>query len=115
MPNSLGPTGLTLATQAELVTQYTTAFQNIYGTDINLGPETPDGQLMMIFIQSVLDLQDLLQQIYNSFDPDNAIGVVLDQRVSINGIQREAGTFTTTDITLILSQSVNLFGLDQST
>lgn len=114
MPNNLGPTGLTTATQAELVAQYTAALQAIFGADINLGPSTPDGQLVMLFIQSVLDLQDLLIQIYNTFDPDNAIGVVLDQRVAINGIQRQAGTFTITPVTLTISQSVNLFGLDQS-
>jgi hypothetical protein len=47
------------------------------------------------------------------FDPDNAVGVVLDQRVAINGIQRQAGTYTVTPITVVTSQSVNLYGLDQ--
>jgi hypothetical protein len=114
MANSFGSSGLVTATQAELVTQYTNAFETIYGTDINLGPETPDGQIMMIFIQSVLDLEDLLTQIYNSFDPDNAIGTVLDQRVAINGIQRLSGTYTITDITIVTSQSLNFYGLDQT-
>lgn len=115
MPNAIGPTGLTVATQAELVAQYTAAYQAIYGVDINLDPSSPDGQMMMIFIQSILDLQDLLVNIYNMFDPDNAIGNILDQRVAINGIQRQAGTYTVTNITLVLSQSVNLYGLDQTT
>jgi hypothetical protein len=114
MANSFGSAGLVTATQAELVAQYTTAFQTIYGTDINLGAETPDGQMMMIFIQSVLDLEELLTQIYTSFDPDNAIGTVLDQRVAINGIQREGGTYTITNITLITSQSLNFYGIDQT-
>lgn len=114
MPNSIGSTGLVVNTQSELLTQFNTAFQTIYGTNVNLGPSTPDGQMINIFIQSVLDVQDLLLQIYNTFDPDNAIGTVLDQRVAINGIQREAGTFTTTSVTLVLTQSVNLFGLDQT-
>lgn len=114
MPNSISSTGLTTATRAELLAQYTAALQAIYGADINLGSDTPDGQEINIFIQSVLDLEDLISQVYNSFDPDNAIGNVLDQRVAINGIQRQAGTFTTTNITLVLSQSVNLYGLDQT-
>lgn len=114
MPNSFGPLGLTTATQAELVAQFTANFQDIYGADINLGSDTPDGQIMNIFIQSILDMEDLLTQIYNTFDPDNAIGVVLDQRVAINGIQRQGGTFTTTNITMVISQSVNLYGLDQT-
>lgn len=114
MGNSLTTTGLTTATQAELVAQYTAALQAIYGASINLGSETPDGQWMMIMIQSVLDLEDLLVQIYSGFDPDNAIGTTLDQRVAINGIQRQAGTFTVTNITLVTTQTIALFGLDQS-
>lgn len=113
MPNSIGPTGLTLQTRDELLAFYTAAYQSIYGADINLASDTPDGQMMNIQIQAVLDLQDLLMQIYNMFDPDNAIGVILDQRVSINGIQREAGTFTVTPVTLVINQALNLYGLDQ--
>ncbi len=115
MPNSISATGLTVATRDELIAQYTLAFQSIYGTDINLDPDSPDGQMMNIFIQSVLDLEDLLVQIYNMFDPDNAIGVILDQRVALNGIQRQAGTYTVTDITIVTSQALTLYGLDQDT
>jgi len=113
MPNSIGPTGLQVATRAELETQLNTAFETIYGSDINLDQDSPDGQMIGIFIQAVLDLEDLLVQIYNTFDPDNAVGVVLDQRVAINGIQRQAGTFTITPITIVTSQACNLYGLDQ--
>lgn len=113
MANVLDATGLTTSTRDELVTYFTQQYQSIYGADINLASDTPDGQMMNIFIQSILDLQDLLAQIYNTFDPDNAIGVVLDQRVAINGIQRQAGTFTTTPVTVVNSQSINLYGLDQ--
>lgn len=114
MPNSLNSTGLVLATQAEWVAYFTAAYEAIYGSNINLGSDTPDGQWMNLNIQVILDLQDLLMQIYNQFDPDNAIGAVLDQRVAINGIQRQAGTFTITPITIVLSQSVNLYGLNQT-
>lgn len=114
MPNQLSSSGLITASQAELLAQYSSEFQTIYGASINIGPETPDGQLIFIFIQSVLDVENLLTQIYNTFDPDNAIGTVLDQRVAINGIQRQAGTFTQTEILLVTNQSVNLYGLDQS-
>lgn len=114
MPNALSATGLTTATKSELTTTMTTAFQQAYGSDINLSSDSPDGQLMNIFIQVILDIQDLVSQVYNSFDPDNAIGTVLDQRVAINGIQRQAGTYTVTPITVVNSQSVNLYGLDQT-
>jgi len=114
MPNAIGPTGLTVATQAELLATYTAAFKLIYGNDINLDPDSPDGEWLNITIQAILDLEDLLVQIYNMFDPDNAIGVILDQRVAINGIQRQVGTFTVTNLTLVVAQSLNLYGLDQA-
>lgn len=114
MPNSITALGLTLATRQELIDNFTAQYQIIYGDDINLGSDTPDGQMMNIYVQAILDVQDLLMTIYNGFDPDNAIGNVLDQRVAINGIQRQAGTYTVTPITIVTSASVNLYGLDQT-
>lgn len=114
MPNVFGANGIEVATRAELVAYFTEQYQTIYGADITLTSDTPDGQMMNIFIQAILDLQDLLVQIYNGFDPDLAIGVVLDQRVAINGIQRQAGTYTITPITIVNTASVNLYGLDQT-
>ena len=114
MPNAIGPAGLTVTTQAEQVSNFTTGLQGIYGSDINLASNSPDGQQMMLFIQAILDLANLLLQINNMFDPDNAVGVILDQRVAINGIQRQAGTFTVTNVTITTSQALNLYGLDQS-
>lgn len=113
MPNILNADGLQVQTRAELLAYLTAKYQEIYGSDINLGSDTPDGQMMNIFIQMLLDQGDLLVQIYNSFSPDTAIGKVLDQRAAINGIQRQAGTYTITSITLEITQSVNLYGLDQ--
>lgn len=112
MPNVLDADGLLTATREELVTYVEDQFRLIYGADINLDSDTPDGQLIGIFVQMIIDLQDLLVTIYNGFDPDNARGKVLDQRVAINGIQRQAGTHTVTPITIVNTQSVNLYGLD---
>lgn len=114
MPNLLDATGLQTASREELIAKLTAGYQAIYGVDINLASDSPDGQMMNLFVQMLLDNSDLLVQIYNSFDPDNAFGVVLDQRVAINGIQRQAGTHTVTPITVVTNQSVNLYGLDQS-
>lgn len=114
MPNLLDANGLQTATRTELIAFYTAKYQTIYGPDINLNSDSPDGQMMNIYVQSALDYQDLLVQVNNMFDPDNAIGVILDQRVTINGVQRQTGTYTITNISLVTNQSVNLYGLDQS-
>lgn len=115
MPNIINDLGLQVKTRDELRTELVNSLKAIYGNDINVDSDTPDGQLINIFVQSVVDLEDLLVQINNSFDPDNAIGVILDQRVAINGIQRQAGTYTVTEITIVTNQSLNLYGLDQDT
>ena len=115
MSISFGVNGLTLDTQSDLVTFYTTQFESIYGSDINLGSETPDGQMMMIWVQAILDLEELLMQIYTSIDPDQAVGTVLDQRVSVNNIQRQVGTYSTINLTVVTSKVVNLYGLNQNT
>ncbi len=115
MPNSLTALGLTTQNYDELIAYYVNNFLTIYGSDINLSSSTSDGQWLNILTQGNLDNLDLITQVYNSFDPDNAVGVVLDQHVAINGIQRIAGTYSQTNITLVLSQVVTLYGLDQST
>lgn len=114
MPNSLTAAGLTTASQNELINNLSQGFMDIYGADITLTPDTPDGQAINLFAQAVLDNLDLQTNIYNMIDPDNAVGVVLDQRVAINGIQRQGATFTITNVTIVLSQLVPLLqGLDQ--
>lgn len=114
MPNQITAAGIETATQAELLAQLTAALQTIYGSDINLDSDTPDGQFLNIFIQAILDVEDLITQAFNSFNPDTAIGNVLAQRVAINGIQPQAGTFSQTNVTITTSQSVNLYGQDQA-
>lgn len=112
MPNSLDENGLQVVTQNELVEGLTTDFQDIYGEDINVDSNSPDGQVINIFAQIIEDLYELCSQIYTSFDPDQAIGNVLDQRCAINGVQRKAGTYTYVMIDVVADRSVTLPGLD---
>ena len=51
---------------------------------------------------------------YTSFDPDQAVGTVLDQRCAIKGIQRKAGTYTYVIVNVTTDRSVTLAGLDQN-
>jgi hypothetical protein len=112
VPNQITSSGLQVKTYSEVLSEIITAFQTIYGADINVSSSTPDGQIINIFVQSILDQEDLLVQINNNFDPDLAFGTILDQRVAINGIQRKAGTYTTTYVTIVTSQALTLQGLD---
>lgn len=112
MPNSFDENGLQVITQNELVENLTQSFQEIYGEDINVESNSPDGQIINIFAQGLEDFYELLSQVNASFDPDQAIGTVLDQRCAINGIQRKGGTYTYVTIDVTADRSVTLDGLD---
>lgn len=112
MTDVVDSNGLQVSSNTELVSQLTTSFQNIYGNDINVDQNSPDGQMINIFAQGGTDIRELLVQLYNSFDPDNCSGRLLDERCALNNIFRKAGTFTTVLITLVTDRSVTLQGVD---
>jgi len=114
MPNIINANGLTTKTQEEMDIEISQKLRNIYGNDINLSSDSPDGQNKNIFILTALDQLELIIGVYNSMDPDKAAGVVLDSRVKYNGIQRKGGTFTVLSITVVTSDPVVLYGLDQT-
>ena len=113
MPNSFDANGLQTLTQNEIVEDLTQDFQDVYGEDINVESNSPDGQIINIFAQMLEDQYELLSQVNASFDPDQAVGTVLDQRCAINGIQRKAGTYTYVTLDVEVDRSVTLQGLDQ--
>ena len=118
MPNTIDQNGLTIQTYDEIVAEIengTADFPGllaIYGSDINLDPNSPDGQMVGIYAQGKLDVLEQLQQIYNSFDPDKAIGVALNARCAINGVIRYPGTPTIQTVTITVGQALTLPGLD---
>lgn len=114
MPNAFDGSGLQTLTQNEIVENLTKEFQDIYGEDINVDSNSPDGQIINIFAQMLEDQYELLSQVYTSFDPDQAIGTVLDQRCAINGVQRKAGTYTYVQIDVVADRGATLAGLDQN-
>lgn len=112
MPNTLDENGLQIKSFNEVKEDLTTGFRNIYGNDINVDSNSPDGQLINILAQAVIDLLELIQQVYNSFDPDLAIGTTLDERVALNNIKRKGGTYSYTNIDVTTTASCTLNGLN---
>ncbi len=112
MPNTLDADGLVVNTTTEITDSLTAAFQEIYGADINVGANSPDGQLIGILAQAIQDNLQLLVQVYNSFSIDSAFGVILDQRVAMSGIQRVEGTYTTAYVIVTVNTAITLPGQD---
>lgn len=83
-------------------------FKLIYGQDINLEQNSPDGQLLGIITNEIYDLQTLILHIYNSFDPDLAQGVELNKLLKLIAQTRRASTKSIVDITIVANVNVTL-------
>ena len=114
MSDTLNENGLQLATATELLEDLETKMKSVYGEDIVLDSSTPDGQWLNILVQKGVDVRGLISQLYNSFNPDNAQGALLDQRCAINNVYRKAGTFTTVNVNITTNTTVTLQGLDSN-
>lgn len=114
MPDILDANGLQVKTLQEILSDLTTGMQGIYGSDINVDQNSPDGQFLNIVAQAGVDLRELIVQVNANFDPDRAAGTILDERVVINSISRRGGTYTTQPIDITVDRTVNLQGLDDA-
>ncbi len=110
--NFIDANGLTIQSLNEIIAAITLGYQLIYGADIIVTSNSPDGQQINLTAQQKRDLLEVVQSIYNNFDPDQAKGVVLDQRVAINNIQRQGATYTLQDIQVTVDRALTLQGLD---
>lgn len=111
MANQITADGLTIDGLSSILNKLTTYFESIYG-NVNLDQNSPDAQWINIMAQMFADYGELLQDINASFDPDQAVGVILDQRVKYNGITRFNGVYTTVEVTVNFSGSGTIKGLD---
>ena len=79
----------------ERLAQLETAVRAIFGEDINLDPDTIDGQTLGIFAEAWSNLDQLAEDTYHSFNPQSATGVALKRLVQLNGIRGLAGAYST--------------------
>lgn len=114
MVSSLSAAGLSIDSLATLIASLTQQMQAIYGSDINVASNSPDGQLLNIFCQTAEDTLELIQSVYNSFGYMTAYGTQLDQRLAILGMARKQGTYTRTPVLVAVNQALTLYGLDQT-
>ena len=112
MADTFNSSGLTIQTRQEILDGLIEAMRAIYGDNINLEQDTPDGQILNIIAQSGIDIREVLAVAVASFDPDQAEGRILDQRVALNGIYRKAGKYTMTYVSITTDRAVTLQGLD---
>lgn len=105
--------GLEISTYNENLEALITKLKDIYGDDINVETNSPDGQFAGIFAQAQTDLDEQLLNIWNSLNPEKATGVALDRCYSFNGIIRKAGTYTYVNEVFTFSGACVLKGIEE--
>lgn len=78
----------------------TSYFQQIYGSDAYLEPDSKDGQMVALVALAVHDANNTAIAVYNCFSPATGYGAALTSNVKINGITRKGATNSTVDLLL---------------
>jgi len=84
--------GVQASTQAEIMRNLATAYRTIYGEDIELEPNTPDGQVIGIFAQMMSDYSELMRNLFASLLPSMAEGNFLDWTLDLISLRRVSGS-----------------------
>lgn len=92
-------TGLTIKTYAEIRAELIASYQGVFGPQVQLGPDTPDGQWIAILADREAALWSLLQVLYDALDRESAGGAQLDNLAALVGLQREAARASTAVLT----------------
>ena len=92
--------GISAPDYQTILSKITTYFQQIYGTDAYLNPDSKDGQMIALVALAVHDANNTAIQVYTSFSPSTALTDALTRNVKINGITRKPSTNSTVDLTL---------------
>jgi uncharacterized phage protein gp47/JayE len=70
-------------------------YRAIYGSDVDLDPDTQDGQWVSVIASAINDTNMTIAATYLAYSPSYAIGAGLSSVVKINGIRRLTASFST--------------------
>jgi uncharacterized phage protein gp47/JayE len=102
--SQIDSTGFSITSLADRLSALVTLMQNIFGTNVNVDPNSYDGQTLGIFAESINNLDQLAQAIYNCFNPNTAQGNALSTLVQLNYLTRGDGAFSTVPLTFTGAQ-----------
>lgn len=107
-----GPTidasGITIQSFEEIYAELVAGYQAIYGVDINLDQESPDGQRVAIEAKSRADMQAFGLWIANNFDPDFARGIFQAKIAKLSGVFPRPATRSFWDLSVVTTRILTL-------
>ena len=81
-------TGFNRKRLTQLLEELNAEQKSIFGDNLNVSPESVDGQVNGSISESNANLWEIAEEAYNAFNPSAATGVTLSNLVQLNGITR---------------------------
>lgn len=109
--NYIGNNGIVVQDLTDIKNDLIAKFKTIYGADINLEQNSPDGQFINLLAQEKKDILDLCVQYYNNLDVDRVIGIPQQILYKLNGLTIKAFTYSYVYVNVTVTAPVNLDGI----
>lgn len=93
--------GIGIDSLSDVHKRLTDGFKRIYGDDINIDADSPDGQMIGLFSQEIDNINQALSMIAQMLDPYKATGAWLEQRAMYAGIVRRGADYSYLDDVII--------------
>ena len=112
--NYFSQTGIVTQSLDAIIAEITGKYQEIYGNDINIDQNTPDGQMINLLAQMKKDILDLLVQYNSNIDVDQVQGIAQQILYKLNGLEIKSYTYSYVNVQITTNSPTNLQGLDQN-
>lgn len=100
--------GVQIQTYDEIYNELADGYRAIYGPDINLDPDSPDGQRVGIEATARLDLQQSAALLYNQLDPDFSFGEFQNKLLKLAGLTRRPASRSQVDVDIVTDRALTL-------
>ncbi|ECS1286064.1 baseplate J/gp47 family protein, partial [Salmonella enterica] len=101
--------GLETSTLRELFQELSDGYKGIYGQDIDLDQESPDGQRVAIEAQARADIEAALQWLYSQMDPDFNTGDMQQIIAKLHGLFLRPGSRSQRDLKVTTDRPLLLY------
>jgi len=97
---TIDATGLTRSTYADRLTELQNAYQSIYGASASVDPATPDGQFLGVLAEALSSIDQAIEEVYSTMDPNSASGVAISRLLRLAGLTKQEGAFSVMSVRL---------------
>ena len=93
--------GLSILSYPQIVDMLKTRYKEVYGSDINLAPETADGVWIHDIALLINNILQANQMLYRNLDVDSASGVYLENLCKLSNVYRKQATSSQARVQII--------------